>query len=401
MIDFTAKVTKIHFSVRFLDFTSFFSSGFKDIFTECAKDDDKAMKEQIKAGLADPVANISEMSDKTIDESYGATDGSATNSNNVVHASIIKRFNQHSIMVMRAGKPVPAPTPGPVQEEAASDKKSSEKEKSNKPTFVIKSGDSTELKSKKDKKKDKDKEKQPPTTLAPLEDPKVTEAKLEAKRKRLHEKTGYEDLEDEPAKKIAALNLAKTDRYLLGPTPSTSTSAASLSDIRTDLNLSTSELNQWRSATAQAVGLWKRGHTLGGGVLSAKSAVSVLNELSPGGALMKSSRQEQIAEQMYPSSVITELKQLYVALSELLRHFWACFFPKPPTSSAMIEKANKMHETLRKFHLVKLTPFENELMRSYSSAPNITVHLNQMLEAAYRKYATWQQNASRMMPQPR
>ena len=67
----------------------------------------------------------------------------------------------------------------------------------------------------------------------------------------------------------------------------------------------------------------------------------------------------------------------------------------PPTTPAMTEKANKMHDTLRKFEMVKLRPFENELARQYSSGPNITVHIHQMLEAAYRKFQTWQKNASR------
>lgn len=109
---------------------------------------------------------------------------------------------------------------------------------------------------------------------------------------------------------------------------------------------------------------------------------------------MKSSTQESLAEQ-YPSSVHQDLKQLYSALSELLRHFWACFSPKPPSSTQMVSKAEKMRETLHKFQMVKLRQFENELARQYSSGPNITLHLNQMLAAAYRKFDTWKKNAGR------
>ena len=76
--------------------------GFKDIFTECAKDDDKRMKEQTRAGISDPLANIGVLNDKTIDESFGTNDNNSAS--NIVHQSIIKRFNQHSIMVMNAGK---------------------------------------------------------------------------------------------------------------------------------------------------------------------------------------------------------------------------------------------------------------------------------------------------------
>ena len=102
---------------------------------------------------------------------------------------------------------------------------------------------------------------------------------------------------------------------------------------------------------------------------------------------MKAARQELLAGQ-YPDSVQQDLKILYGSLSELLRHFWACF---PPTTPSLQEKAIKMHDTLQKYQAKKLRPFENELVRQYSSGPKITVHLNRMLAAAERKFSTWQQ----------
>ena len=111
------------------------------------------------------------------------------------------------------------------------------------------------------------------------------------------------------------------------------------------------EIQQWRQNMMQAVHVLKRDNCKN--VLTPRNAVSVLNDLSPGGALMKSSTQELLAEQ-YPITVHQDLKQLYVSLSELLRHFWACFSPMPPTTPQLTSKANKMHETLRKFEMVKL-----------------------------------------------
>ena len=144
-------------------------SGIKDIFTECAKDDDKRMKEQIRAGVADPVTNITTLSDKTIDESFGADEG--IKSSNIVHQSIIKRFNQHSIMVMNAGKDrlIAAPPQDP-QEKA-------------------------DLK-----------------TKEPIISDEAQKKNVEAKRKRLQNMTEYEDLEEVPAKKAASLNIAKAER---------------------------------------------------------------------------------------------------------------------------------------------------------------------------------------------
>jgi pectate lyase len=45
--------------------------GVKDLFTECAKDDDKAIREQLKAGVADASADLSAFSDRALDEGYG------------------------------------------------------------------------------------------------------------------------------------------------------------------------------------------------------------------------------------------------------------------------------------------------------------------------------------------
>jgi transcription initiation factor TFIIH subunit 1 len=48
--------------------------GVRDIFTECAKDDDRCMREQMRAGVSDPIANFQIMTDKTLDESFGSSE---------------------------------------------------------------------------------------------------------------------------------------------------------------------------------------------------------------------------------------------------------------------------------------------------------------------------------------
>ena len=167
-----AKMTEQEFWTKFFQSHYFHrdrlhGKGVKDIFTECAKDDDKRMKEQIRAGVSDPIANIHTLTDKTIDESFGAQD-SAASASNIVHQSIIKRFNQHSIMVMNAGK-----DKLPVEEQP--------KEKLDK-------------------------------TKEPVISPEEEEKNLALKRKRLHDVTEYQDLEEGPAKKAALLNIARSDR---------------------------------------------------------------------------------------------------------------------------------------------------------------------------------------------
>ena len=208
-------------------------------------------------------------------------------------------------------------------------------------------------------------------------------------RKRLLEKTEYEDLATEPVKKIAPLNLAKIDRYLSGPTTISTSSSSISGSTSSQSDMSQQGIMQWRQNLAVEIQNWSATGNCKD-ILSARTAVSALNDLSPGGALMKAARQELLAGQ-YPESVQQDLKTLYGSLSELLRHFWACF---PPTTPQLQEKAVKMHDTLQKYQAKKLRPFENELVRQYSSGPKITVHLNRMLEAADRKFSTWQQKMS-------
>ena len=300
----------------------------KDIFTECAKDDENRIKAQLKAGgVSDPVADLEAFSDKTHDDHFGVASQNPTKSNNVVHQNIIKRFNRHSIMVMNVTDAANAP-------------------------------------------------------VASTPDDDRTD---QAKKKRLLEKTQYQDLNDEPPSKKTSLNLAKTDRYLNGPT---TPSSLGVSAMNLDLNMD--DVNKWKLGFSGSLGRWAASGDCRD-VLTARNAVSALNDLSPGGALMKGARQELMAEQ-YPESVLKDLKLLYGSLSELLRHFWACF---PPTTPQLQEKVTKMYDTLKKFQQVKVRPFENELLRNYTSGPRITTHINQMLAVADKKYSTWQQRLRR------
>lgn len=79
------------------------NAGTKDLFTECAKIDDQELKKDLQSGINDPLLDITSFDDQSLDENYGGGCGkSDTTSGNIVHQSMIKRFNQHSIMVLKA-----------------------------------------------------------------------------------------------------------------------------------------------------------------------------------------------------------------------------------------------------------------------------------------------------------
>lgn len=71
----------------------------KDLFTECGKMDDQEMKKDIQAGVEDPLVDITAFEDKSLDEGYGGGSEKPPSSSGTVSQAMIKRFNQHSIMV--------------------------------------------------------------------------------------------------------------------------------------------------------------------------------------------------------------------------------------------------------------------------------------------------------------
>lgn len=60
---------------------------------------------------------------------------------------------------------------------------------------------------------------------------------------------------------------------------------------------------------------------------------------------------------MVPNDIQSELKHLYVAVGELLRHFWSCF---PVNTPFLEEKVVKMKSNLERFQVTKLCPFQEK-----------------------------------------
>lgn len=101
------KMTESDFWTKFFQSHYFhrdrINAGTKDLFTECAKIDDQELKKDIQSGIDDPLVDISSFEDQTLDENYGNGPSKSDKiSGNIVHQSMIKRFNQHSIMVLKA-----------------------------------------------------------------------------------------------------------------------------------------------------------------------------------------------------------------------------------------------------------------------------------------------------------
>ncbi|KAK7121920.1 hypothetical protein R3I93_022875 [Phoxinus phoxinus] len=307
------------------------NTGQQDIFSECAKQDEKGQKSMVNQGVKNPMVDLLSLEDKTLDEGYGTAKvpTSSNPSNKSLrensNSAIIKRFNHHSAMVLAAGlRRADAPS------DQASETSSTDGNSRDSDFF------------------------QPPL-----------------KKVKLQEAIEYDDLQGETVRKTIALNLKKSDRYSHGPTPLQSQHYSTSQDIINSISIIQQEMRNYKPRLTQ--------------VMSSSAASSAITALSPGGVLMLAGGQQTI-NQLVPTDVQGELKHLYTAAGELLRHFWSCF---PVSTPFLEEKVVKMKSNLDRFQLTKLRPFQEKIQRQYLST-NLTGHLEEMLQAAYNKFQAWQ-----------
>jgi len=342
------------------------TAGLKDIFVECGRIDDSALRKEIKNNLGDPLLDLGKFGDNTIEEGFcsaNANDQKAeSGGGNIVHQSIIKRFNQHSFMVLKScHEKTPAVAANAVEN------KVDEKEKLNAPVDSGKKRKQVEVEA-------------PPPTHAELIE------QQQKKKQRIVEKIQFDDLgSDITAESVRSapankLNLERLERYLYGPTPSTSATASSASKGGESIEVVDQMIRESASEWGQRVPHKQ--------LISPVHAVNALGELSPGGLLMRG-YQDQNLSQFVPTEFEKEMSHLYMSAGELLKEFWTCF---PPINSDLEAKAVKMHDILQRLSMSKIKPFEDRATRELSPlGTQLVSHIILLVETAFLKFNNWQE----------
>ncbi|KFM77565.1 General transcription factor IIH subunit 1, partial [Stegodyphus mimosarum] len=311
----------------------------KDLFSECAKIDDQDVKNAIDKGIPDPFVDVTSFEEDNLIDDNGKVIVSTQNTQKEINQSMIRRFNHHSMMVLQ----------------------SCSKKKSDVPIDGATSAKKPALIN---------------NCVSKKSASSVLEIEKNPKKSIIEHKILYEDLNKDAQQNVSTLNLSKVSRYLSGPTPITDADSTSPEEVLFAVDQLNNSIHSWTPALPN--------------VLRPSSAILALGELMPGGSLMKNVDGTRLSDTV-PVEIQNEMKQLYLALSELLRHFWCCF---PTTTPQLEEKVISMQGSLQRFEYAKLQPFQDKLARNCLPL-NLTEHLRSLLQAAYKKYSTWQSRLGR------
>lgn len=278
-----AKMTESEFWTKFFQSHYFhrdrIAGATKDIFAECGRIDDQALRADVAKGAGDPLLDLRLFEDNTLEEGFGGAATSEvqdktqiTGSGNIVHQNMIKRFNQHSMMVLKTcTEVVPAQSLNPSSYSNGHGNKGHEEMNNNVNGGGKVNGAADE----------------PPEKVS-----------------RINEKIRYDDLMglDEDGGGGAGgggaevngrcqLNLSKVERY--GSVSATFDMGNGKANEASLLDLNTTQANICGLTDGWAM------RTPHKALVSATAAVNALGELSPGGTLMRGFQEQSLAREYY------------------------------------------------------------------------------------------------------
>lgn len=192
------------------------------------------------------------------------------------------------------------------------------------------------------------------------------------KQKRIRDALELEDLESKEQQATTSLNILDTDKFSHKGPDDDENGHTNGNGTNTQQNMESFKHNvlTWVPNLPKAMTLDE----------CRRMAV----DLSPGGRLIQNHSSKSYSENV-SKDMLQETKKNYMAVAELLRHFWCCF---PIKSPQLEEKVRRMATSIEKYRDTKLANFIN---MQPASCDQLGTHLARMIEEALKKFRTWEE----------
>lgn len=194
---------------------------------------------------------------------------------------------------------------------------------------------------------------------------------LDVKKQRIREALEFEDLDHVKSTHVPTLNILNMDKFShKGGSEKEGNGHTNGSHVsEQDFQSFKQSIQQWVPNLSQ--------------VMQADEAQQMIVDLSPGGRLMTSNSDANFAD-IASKDLKQEMKKNYLAVAELLRHFWCCF---PIKSPQLEEKVRRMASSIEKYRDTNLNNFIN---MQPASCNQLAVHMTKMIDEALKKFRIWE-----------
>lgn len=346
------KMSETEFWNKFFQSRYFNRDRTKDLFSDCAKSDEKEWTSAVKKGIVDPFLDVDMFDDNAYQRA--ADDPAPSSSHENPDQLLIKRFNQQSIRLLDSLNNKQRLSDSGTQQANATDNQSNPQPSTSSDGDGVVPMDTSQVSD--------------GGSTAASNPPAVQQASFRANRRdwTYDDLAGHENHADSPddqSKVGSKMHEVDKDKYTILPHGQQAMLNMSIIKDHADT------LKAWEPNLTECI--------------APKEAAEALKNLSPSGYLMRSSNTNRL-EDTVPEDLQQKLKSAYVTCNELLRHFWLCF---PAVEPSLDSKLIKLHETLTKFETTKLQPFYEGLSRDHR---NLLNHIMRgQFKAASRKFDSW------------